>query len=82
MRIIRACVCGSDLWWYRGISKREVGGFTGHEAIGIVDAVGTDVQNVSVGDFVIVPFTHGCGHCAAFLNGFDSDCTNPENNPG
>lgn len=82
VRIIRACVCGSDLWWYRGISKREMGGFTGHEAIGIVDAVGTDVQNVSVGDFVIVPFTHGCGHCAACLNGFDGDCTNRENNPG
>lgn len=78
IRIVRACVCGSDLWWYRGISQREAGSTTGHEAIGIVDAVGADVKDVQVGDFVIAPFTHGCGHCAACLAGFDGDCLNQE----
>lgn len=78
IRIIRACVCGSDLWWYRGIAKREVGSTVGHEAIGIVEAVGDAVHNVAVGDFVIAPFTHGCGHCAACLAGFDGDCLNQE----
>lgn len=65
IRVIRACVCGSDLWWYRGIAKRENGTTVGHEAIGVVEEVGKDVVAVHPGDFVIVPFTHGCGHCAA-----------------
>ncbi|VDG20414.1 Zn-dependent alcohol dehydrogenase [Lactobacillus sp.] [Lactiplantibacillus mudanjiangensis] len=75
LKIVRACVCGSDLWWYRGLSKREPSP-VGHEAIGIVESVGDDVTNVKPGDFVIAPFTHGCGHCAACLAGFDGDCLN------
>ena len=78
IKIVRACVCGSDLWWYRGISKREPGSTVGHEAIGIIEAVGSEVKDVKVGDFVIAPFTHGCGHCAACLAGFDGDCLNQE----
>jgi len=78
IKIVRACVCGSDLWWYRGIAKREPGSTVGHEAIGIVEEVGSDVKDIKVGDFVIAPFTHGCGHCAACLAGFDGDCLNKE----
>lgn len=78
IKIVRACVCGSDLWWYRGLAKREKGSTVGHEAIGIVQEVGADVKDVKVGDFVIAPFTHGCGHCAACLAGFDGDCMNKE----
>jgi len=78
IKIVRACVCGSDLWWYRGIAKRESGSTVGHEAIGIVESVGSDVKDIKVGDFVIAPFTHGCGHCAACLAGFDGDCLNKE----
>jgi len=77
IKIVRACVCGSDLWWYRGISKRPAGP-VGHEAIGVIESVGAAVKDVNVGDFVIVPFTHGCGHCAACLAGFDGDCLNQE----
>lgn len=76
VRVVRACVCGSDLWWYRGLSDRETGSMVGHEAIGIVEEVSPEVTNVAVGDFVIVPFTHGCGHCAACLAGFDGNCLN------
>lgn len=76
IRVIRACVCGSDLWWYRGISHRDPNSLAGHEAIGVVDEVGSDLKNIKKGDFVIVPFTHGCGHCAACLAGFDGDCLN------
>lgn len=75
---MRACVCGSDLWWYRGIANREHGSLVGHEAIGIVEEVGSDVKDVKPGDFVIAPFTHGCGHCAACLAGFDGNCMNQE----
>lgn len=78
IKVIRACVCGSDLWWYRGISQREAGSTVGHEAIGIVESVDSEVKDVKVGDFVIAPFTHGCGHCAACLAGFDGDCLNKE----
>ncbi|MCR5493005.1 MAG: zinc-dependent alcohol dehydrogenase family protein [Streptococcus sp.] len=78
IKIVRACVCGSDLWWFRGISKREPNSYTGHEAIGIVETVGNAVTSVKAGDFVIVPFTHGCGKCAACRTGFDGNCTNME----
>lgn len=77
IKIVRACVCGSDLWWYRGISHKEANTCAGHEAIGIVQEIGTEVTNIKVGDFVVVPFTHGCGHCAACQAGFDGSCQNP-----
>lgn len=76
IRVIRASVCGSDLWWYRGIAKRAGGSLTGHEAIGVVEAVSDDVTDIKPDDFVVVPFTHGCGHCAACLNGFEGNCLN------
>lgn len=75
IKIVRACVCGSDLWWFRGISERQPGP-VGHEAIGLIEEVGTGVKNFKVGDFVIVPFTHGCGHCPICLAGFEANCPN------
>lgn len=77
IRVIRACVCGSDLWWFRGISDRPEG-TVGHEAIGIVEAVGDKVDNVKVGDFVIAPFTHGCMKCKICKAGFDGNYLNVE----
>ncbi|MGV0167037.1 zinc-binding dehydrogenase [Furfurilactobacillus sp. WILCCON 0119] len=76
IRVVRACVCGSDLWWYRGISQRPLNTPAGHEAIGVVEQVGNAVTAVTPGDFVIVPFTHGCGHCAACKAGYDGNCLN------
>lgn len=76
IRIVRASVCGSDLWWYRGIYECQTGTFIGHEAIGVVEETSADIDNIQVGDFVVVPFTHGCGHCVACLNGFEGDCLN------
>jgi len=78
LKIVRACVCGSDLWWYRGINDRKLNTPVGHEAIGIVESVGDAVTSVKPGDFVVAPFTHGCGHCAACLAGFDGDCENAQ----
>ncbi len=77
IRIVRACVCGSDLWWFRGITQRP-SGLVGHEAIGIVDSIGSAVHQIKVGDFVVVPFTHGCGKCKICLAGFDGNCPNVE----
>ena len=74
IRVLRACVCGSDLWWFRGINPRPHGSFTGHEAIGVVEEVGSAVTTVKKSDFVIAPFTHGW--CAACQAGFDGNCLN------
>ena len=65
IRIVRTCVCGSDLWSYRNPEIKEGHSNSGHEAIGIVEEVGEAVTTVKPGDFVIAPFTHGCGQCDA-----------------
>jgi len=62
VRVVLACVCGSDLWFYRGISELPHGG-VGHEFIGVVDEVGSDVSDLAVGDFVISPFSWSDGTC-------------------
>ncbi|WP_268912462.1 zinc-binding dehydrogenase [Lentilactobacillus sp. SPB1-3] len=81
LKVVRTCVCGSDLWDYRGINDVKPDQInSGHEALGIVESVGDDVTTVKPGDFVIAPFTHGCGHCAACLAGFDGSCQNHTDN--
>ncbi|WP_338208436.1 zinc-binding dehydrogenase [Lactiplantibacillus paraxiangfangensis] len=81
IHVVRTCVCGSDLWSYRGLEpKAEHSENAGHEAIGVIESVGSAITTVVPGDFVIAPFTHGCGHCAACLAGFDGDCQNHQDN--
>ena len=73
VRVVLACVCGSDLWFYRGIS--EVGhGSVGHEFIGVVDEIGADVSDLSIGDFVIAPFSWSDGTCKNCQAGFHTAC--------
>lgn len=72
IRVVRACVCGSDLWFYH--DGREADTQTGHEAIGVVESVGDDVTIAKPGDFVIVPFPYSCGKCPACKAGFESSC--------
>ena len=74
IRIVRTCVCGSDLWSYRNEQVKPGRMNSGHEAIGIVEEVGGAVTTVKVGDFVIAPFTHGCGECDACRAGYDGTC--------
>jgi threonine dehydrogenase-like Zn-dependent dehydrogenase len=73
VRVVRGCVCGSDLWYYRGINQHKVGSI-GHEYIGVVEAVGADVQDLAEGDLVIAPFTFNDGTCPACQAGFQSNC--------
>ncbi len=73
VRVVRGCVCGSDLWYYRGINDHAVGSI-GHEFIGVVEAVGDEVSNLAAGDFVIAPFTYSDGVCPACLHGVQSNC--------
>ena len=74
VRVVRACVCGSDLWAYRGISPRAEGSRLGHEFIGVVEAVGTAVRTVRIGDFVIAPFQWSDNTCPACLDGIQTRC--------
>jgi threonine dehydrogenase-like Zn-dependent dehydrogenase len=65
VRVVLACVCGSDLWYYRGESPHAVGSI-GHEFIGVVEQTGADVLTVSPGDLVVAPFIYSdmsCPHC-------------------
>ena len=74
IRIARTCVCGSDLCSYRNEQVKPGRMNSGHEAIGIVEEVGEAVTTVKAGDFVIAPFTHGCGDCDACRAGYDGTC--------
>src|SRR3954452_503012 len=75
VRVVPACVCGSDLWYYRGDSPFEPGPI-GHEFIGVVEDVGSDVAAVKRGDFVIAPFAYSDGTCPHCRHGIHTACLN------
>jgi len=75
VRVALACVCGSDLWYYRGESPHDSGPI-GHEFIGVVTEVGSAVKAIAVGDFVVAPFTYNDGSCPHCLAGWPSNCAN------
>ncbi len=76
IKVTAGCVCGSDLWPYRGESPIKAGNTIGHECVGVVEEIGAEVSQFKPGDFVVVPFCHcdnTCVHCRA---GMQSACTN------
>ncbi|MCZ2815948.1 zinc-dependent alcohol dehydrogenase family protein [Modestobacter sp. VKM Ac-2984] len=76
VRASATCVCGSDLWPYRGINEVTEPTPIGHEYCGIVEAVGSDVTTIRPGQFVIVPFIASDGTCAHCRAGYQSACVN------
>ncbi|WP_226018911.1 zinc-dependent alcohol dehydrogenase family protein [Novosphingobium sp. FKTRR1] len=74
IRITRACICGSDLWPYNG-GPNVVNQQMGHEAIGVVLAVGSDVQRIKPGQVVIMPFAYSDGDCLFCEEGLQTACT-------
>jgi threonine dehydrogenase-like Zn-dependent dehydrogenase len=81
VRVNRACICGSDLHLYHGlVPDTRVGMTFGHEFTGIVAEVGPLVENLKVGDHVLVPFNVFCGACYFCQRELYSNChnTNPE----
>lgn len=73
VRVTLACVCGSDLWYYRGLSPHDLGAI-GHEFMGVVDEVGADVRDVRPGDLVVTRFTYSDGTCVLCRAGWPSNC--------
>jgi threonine dehydrogenase-like Zn-dependent dehydrogenase len=74
IRITRACICGRDLWPYNELEPVETGRRMGHEAIGVVEAVGADVRAVKRGDLVVMPFAYSDGACVFCDEGLQTSC--------
>ena len=75
VKVVAACVCGSDLWFYRGDNQIEKPFRIGHEFVGTVVEVGSEVRSLRTGDFVIAPFMYSdntCPHCQV---GMQSACS-------
>ena len=73
VRVVLGCVCGSDLWYYRGESPHDLGPI-GHEFIGLVEQVGPAVHMIGNGDLVIAPFTFNDGTCPNCRAGWTANC--------
>jgi threonine dehydrogenase-like Zn-dependent dehydrogenase len=76
VRVVAACVCGSDLWPYRGVTPTPRPRRIGHEFVGVVEAIGDAVEEIRVGDFVIAPFYVCDGTCVNCRNGVSTSCLN------
>lgn len=74
VRVVRACICGSDLWPYKDMAAGEGPKRMGHEAIGVVEAVGSEVRRIRRGDFVIMPFAFSDGRCELCEEGVLTSC--------
>ncbi len=72
--VTRAAICGSDLWPYKTLEHSKTGRRVGHEAIGVVEAVGADVHTVKIGDVVVMPFAYSDGTCLFCKEGLHTSC--------
>lgn len=80
VRVLRSCICGSDLHLYNGnVPDTRVGMTFGHEFVGEVVEVGADIQKLKTGDRVLVPFNISCGKCHFCRQGLFGNCH--ESNP-
>ncbi len=76
VKVTYCCICGSDLWMYRGIEPYEPGSRIGHEFMGIVEEAGEGVKKIKAGDFVIAPFSASDGTCPECSIGMTTACRN------
>jgi threonine dehydrogenase-like Zn-dependent dehydrogenase len=81
IKVTRTAICGSDLHLYDGfIPTMESGDIMGHEFMGLVEEVGSEVTNLKRGDRVVVPFTIACGSCFFCKKKYWSACDNTNPN--
>ena len=78
IRLAATCVCGSDLWPYRGIEPVHEPSPMGHEYIGVVEEVGSDVRTIKPGDFVVGSFFASDNTCEICQAGYQSRCVHAE----
>lgn len=76
IRLAATCICGSDLWSYRGVVDVD-NAHMGHEYIGVVEEIGADVRRIQVGDFVIGSFMISDNTCEICRAGFQNKCAHP-----
>ncbi|MBB2947265.1 threonine dehydrogenase-like Zn-dependent dehydrogenase [Actinoplanes lutulentus] len=74
VRVVQACICGSDLHPYRSMPADENGTPMGHEFLGVVEETGTDVTSVKKGDLVVAPFAWQDNTCDFCREGFQASC--------
>ena len=74
IRVVAACICGSDLWPYRGTDPLTAPTPMGHEYVGVVEQVGADVTTLTVGDFVVGSFFASDNTCEICRAGYQSRC--------
>lgn len=75
IRVSRTCICGSDLWPYKDLEPTPGGRPMGHEAIGVVETVGSYVRRFERGDLVIMPFAFSDGTCDFCHEGLQTACS-------
>ncbi|WP_460063011.1 zinc-dependent alcohol dehydrogenase family protein [Streptomyces sp. YKOK-I1] len=78
IRTVATCVCGSDLWPYRGLEPVGDPHPMGHEYVGIVEETGSEVTHVKPGQFVVGSFATSDNTCANCRKGWQSSCLNRE----
>jgi threonine dehydrogenase-like Zn-dependent dehydrogenase len=75
IRVTATCICGSDLWPYRGVDEVDDGPM-GHEYVGVVEQIGDEVKLVGPGDFVVGSFFASDNTCEICKAGYQSRCIN------
>lgn len=78
IKLAASCVCGSDLWPYRGADDIKEPAPMGHEYVGVVEEIGPDVKNVKVGEFVVGSFFASDNTCEICRSGYQSGCIHRE----
>jgi hypothetical protein len=76
VRVLRSCICGSDLWPYGSMPASEQGGRMGHEFLGVVADVGSEVSGLKAGDVVVAPFVWADNTCDFCTEGLQTSCRN------
>jgi threonine dehydrogenase-like Zn-dependent dehydrogenase len=74
VKVTRAAICGSDLWPYKSMEPDQAGRRMGHEFIGVVEAVGSEVKTLEEGDLVVSPFVWSDGTCVLCREGVHTSC--------
>lgn len=74
VRVVRSCICGSDLWPYGSRPATEHGDRIGHEFLGVVEETGSDVSGLKAGDLVVAPFVWADNTCDFCVEGLQTSC--------